>query len=140
MVVTIKISTVRYHVGQIYEKLHVHSRTEATLKYLGKKSDTARLAGDTLAEALAQRSGYFSPSLAPNANANVGIGSNWGEQELGLAATGQTCWLSQGHEELGDVPGCREGACFGLTIAHYGSYDQLGVIESCPTGVGQHVP
>lgn len=33
----ITMSTVRYHVRQIYDKLHVHSRTEATLKYLGKE-------------------------------------------------------------------------------------------------------
>jgi DNA-binding NarL/FixJ family response regulator len=32
----ISFETVRTHVRKIYEKLHVHSRTEATLKYLGK--------------------------------------------------------------------------------------------------------
>ncbi len=32
----ISFETVRTHVRTIYEKLHVHSRTEATLKYLGK--------------------------------------------------------------------------------------------------------
>jgi DNA-binding NarL/FixJ family response regulator len=31
----ISFETVRTHVRSIYEKLHVHSRTEATLKYLG---------------------------------------------------------------------------------------------------------
>ena len=29
--------TVRNHITSIYEKLHVHSRSEAILKYLGKK-------------------------------------------------------------------------------------------------------
>jgi DNA-binding NarL/FixJ family response regulator len=33
---TISFETVRTHVRSIYEKLHVHSRTEATLKYLGR--------------------------------------------------------------------------------------------------------
>ncbi len=32
----ISFETVRTHVRTIYDKLHVHSRTEATLKYLGK--------------------------------------------------------------------------------------------------------
>jgi DNA-binding NarL/FixJ family response regulator len=32
----ISFETVRTHVRNIYEKLHVHSRTEATLKYLGR--------------------------------------------------------------------------------------------------------
>ena len=32
----ISFETVRTHVRSIYDKLHVHSRTEATLKYLGK--------------------------------------------------------------------------------------------------------
>ncbi|HWX22815.1 MAG TPA: response regulator transcription factor [Candidatus Binatia bacterium] len=32
----ISFETVRTHARTIYEKLHVHSRTEATLKYLGK--------------------------------------------------------------------------------------------------------
>ena len=31
----ISFETVRTYVRSIYEKLHVHSRTEATLKYLG---------------------------------------------------------------------------------------------------------
>lgn len=31
----ISFETVRTHGRSIYEKLHVHSRTEATLKYLG---------------------------------------------------------------------------------------------------------
>jgi DNA-binding NarL/FixJ family response regulator len=33
---TISFETVRTHIRSIYEKLHVHSRTEATLKYLGR--------------------------------------------------------------------------------------------------------
>jgi DNA-binding NarL/FixJ family response regulator len=32
----ISFETVRTHVRSIYEKLHVHSRTEAVLKYLGR--------------------------------------------------------------------------------------------------------
>ena len=32
----ISFETVRTYVRTIYEKLHVHSRTEATLKYLGR--------------------------------------------------------------------------------------------------------
>ena len=32
----ISFETVRTHVRTIYDKLHVHSRTEATLKYLGR--------------------------------------------------------------------------------------------------------
>jgi len=35
-VLNIGFETVRTHVRSIYEKLHVHSRTEAVLKYLGK--------------------------------------------------------------------------------------------------------
>jgi DNA-binding NarL/FixJ family response regulator len=33
---SISFETVRTHVRTIYDKLHVHSRTEATLKYLGR--------------------------------------------------------------------------------------------------------
>ena len=32
----ISFETVRTHVRSIYEKLHVHSRTEAVLRYLGR--------------------------------------------------------------------------------------------------------
>jgi DNA-binding NarL/FixJ family response regulator len=35
---SITLETVRYHLKQVYEKLHVHSRTEAVLKYLGVES------------------------------------------------------------------------------------------------------
>ena len=34
--INISFETVRTHVRTIYDKLHVHSRTEATLKYLGR--------------------------------------------------------------------------------------------------------
>jgi DNA-binding NarL/FixJ family response regulator len=33
---SISFETVRTHVRSIYDKLHVHSRTEATLKFLGR--------------------------------------------------------------------------------------------------------
>ena len=33
---SISFETVRTYVRSIYEKLHVHSRTEATLKFLGR--------------------------------------------------------------------------------------------------------
>lgn len=35
-VLTISVDTVHTHLKNIYEKLHVHSRTEAVLKYLGR--------------------------------------------------------------------------------------------------------
>jgi DNA-binding NarL/FixJ family response regulator len=34
---SISISTVRFHINKIYEKLHVHTRAEAMLKYFGKR-------------------------------------------------------------------------------------------------------
>ncbi len=34
----ITINTLRNHLRAVYEKLHVHSRTEATLKFLGRDS------------------------------------------------------------------------------------------------------
>ena len=33
----ISINTLRNHLRTIYEKLHVHSRTEATVKFFGKE-------------------------------------------------------------------------------------------------------
>ena len=33
---SISINTLRNHLRTIYDKLHVHSRTEATVKYLGR--------------------------------------------------------------------------------------------------------
>jgi DNA-binding NarL/FixJ family response regulator len=32
----VSIETIRTHIRNIYKKLHVHSRTEAALKYLGR--------------------------------------------------------------------------------------------------------
>jgi DNA-binding NarL/FixJ family response regulator len=32
---SVSYDTVRYHLKHIYDKLHVHSRTEAVIKYLG---------------------------------------------------------------------------------------------------------
>jgi DNA-binding NarL/FixJ family response regulator len=32
----ISLDTVRTHLRKVYEKLHVHSRTEAVIKYLGR--------------------------------------------------------------------------------------------------------
>lgn len=36
----VSIETIRWHLKQIYEKLHVRSRTEAAVKFLGMKSDS----------------------------------------------------------------------------------------------------
>lgn len=36
---SINIETVRWHLKQIYDKLHVHGRTEAALKFLGLKGN-----------------------------------------------------------------------------------------------------
>jgi DNA-binding NarL/FixJ family response regulator len=30
----VRIETIRFHIGNIYRKLHVHTRTEAVIKYL----------------------------------------------------------------------------------------------------------
>jgi hypothetical protein len=69
------------------------------LKYLGRKSDTARLAGDTLAEALHQKQReQYATAAAVSA-----VAASWGESELGIAATGRAGWLAQGDESLGDV-------------------------------------
>ena len=38
----ISIDTVRWHVRHIYEKLHVHSRTEAVVKYLNRRTSLIR--------------------------------------------------------------------------------------------------
>ncbi len=37
----LSIETVGWHLKQIYEKLHVHSRTEAAIKFLGSKAEPA---------------------------------------------------------------------------------------------------
>jgi DNA-binding NarL/FixJ family response regulator len=36
---SINVETVRWHLKQIYDKLHVHGRTEAALKFLGLKGN-----------------------------------------------------------------------------------------------------
>jgi hypothetical protein len=76
------------------------------LKYLGRKSDTARLAGDTLSDALAQK--FMSQRARHQYQSTHGYvptmgATTWGEHDLGIAATGQASWLSQGDVALEDV-------------------------------------
>jgi hypothetical protein len=42
-------------------------------------------------------------------------------------------------EEFHTLPAALERACFGLSIAHDGCYNQLGVIESCAERMHEHV-
>jgi hypothetical protein len=74
------------------------------LKYLGRKSDTARLAGDTLADALHQRQILLHGTTSGVGPAAMGIQTSWGEQELGMAASGQSGWLAQGDSALDECP------------------------------------
>jgi len=84
------------------------------LKYLGRKSDTARLAGDTLDDALQK----LLVSLHSNTSGNglamsveqhqqdaLAEQQGWGERSLGVAAVGSESWLGLGDESTDELIG-----------------------------------